>query len=87
MTIENKLLAILRCPITKQKLSVLNADKLEKLNMLIKDGKVECIDNSKLINPLSEALITENGNTIYQIIDSIPVMLEEKSIDNSHTII
>lgn len=81
MSVDRKLLEILVCPITKQRVSMLSAVKLETLNKLIEAGEVANHGGEKLEKPLQEALITDNGNTIYPVESSIPVMLEDRSID------
>ena len=80
MTIDRKLLEILVCPITKQPVSMLNQTQLDKINQLIEQGELHTLDGAKLASPLKQALVTQNGNTIYQIDDNIPVMLEDQSI-------
>ncbi len=80
MTIDRKLLEILVCPITKQPVFPLAPTRLDKVNQLIKQGKLHTLDGHPLDTPLKQALITKNGNTLYQIDGDIPVMLEEQSI-------
>lgn len=81
---DQKLLAILRCPVSKQKLSLLDSSTLQALQERIKLGEIVSVDKEVVVTLPQAALITENRNTIYLVLDSIPVMLEEKSIDNSH---
>ena len=80
MTVNRKLLEILVCPITKQPVSILSGIKLDALNEKISAGDVDNHSGTRIAEPLVEALITENGNTIYPVVDSIPVMLEGESI-------
>jgi len=80
MSISPKLLEILVCPITKQSVSVISAVKLEKLNSHISAGNVTNHQGDALTAPLLMALETENGQLIYPVVDSIPVMLEGESI-------
>ena len=80
MTLERKLLDILVCPITKQSVNMLDADRLETLNQLIEKGDIQSHDGSKVEHPLGQALITQNGSTIYPIEQQIPIMLEDRSI-------
>ncbi len=80
MTIDRKLLAILVCPVTKQPLLALSQARLERLNQLIERRKLHTLDGGAIECPLQQALITQNGATIYRVEDNIPVMLEEQSI-------
>lgn len=80
MPIDRKLLEILVCPITKQPVNILSAVKLAYLNQRIEAGEVVNHGGTKLESPLPEALITNNGETVYPIDEGIPVMLEDESI-------
>ncbi len=80
MPVDAKLLEILRCPVTKQHLHPLSAEELGRLNERIGAGGVVHVDGSPVDQPLDEALVTENGNTVYKVEDDIPIMLEELSI-------
>lgn len=80
MAIDRKLLEILVCPITKQPLFVLKPARLDMLNQLIEQRKLHAVDGSVIEQPLQQALITQNGTTIYRVDGDVPVMLEEQSI-------
>ncbi len=80
MPVDPKLLEILRCPITKQPVTPLSKEKLASLNKAIHMQEVNYQDGSKVDSPVEEALITQNGRTIYRVDENIPVMLEDQSI-------
>lgn len=80
MSIDGKLLEILCCPVSKVPLIRLPASRLDKLNRAIKDGKVQAVDGVPITESLNEALMTEDSKVIYPVIDSIPILLEEKGI-------
>lgn len=80
MPVDKKLLQILRCPVTKQSLSVLDERRLDRLNDRIRAGEVQYLDGSAVTDLVPEALITENQRTIYRVDDDIPIMLEDRSI-------
>lgn len=80
MTIDRKLLEILVCPITKQPVSLLGQARLDKVNQLIAQGKLQTLDGTKLDKPMKQALSTQNGGTLYQVDGDVPVMLEAQSI-------
>ncbi len=80
MPINQQLLEILCCPSTKIPVTILEKDALEALNKKITKGSVIYHDGSVVDSPLAEALITKNNELIYVIEDSIPIMIEEKSI-------
>lgn len=80
MSIDPKLLHILRCPVSKQKLTAVSDDELAILNQRIGEKTLQHIDGSTVDEPLVAALVTENRHTIYKIVNGIPVMLEQESI-------
>ena len=81
MSINPQLLEILVCPVTKLPVSMLDSNRLEKLNRLIRDKKVANMGGEQISEEYEEALITNNNNTIYQIKNGIPIMLEDQAID------
>lgn len=80
MPISKDLLEILCCPKTKVPVEMLDAERLAKLNRQVEAGGVKYADDSVVEKPLQEALITEDGQTIYRIDDDIPVMLVEQAV-------
>ncbi len=80
MSIDKHLLEILVCPVTKTPVKMLAKDKLAILNREVDKGEVTYVDGSPVEGPLEEALITEDGRTLYRVSDGIPVMLEEQGI-------
>jgi uncharacterized protein YbaR (Trm112 family) len=77
---DKRLLQILRCPVTYKGLSVLKKDKLEKVNAAIAAGKLETHEGVKLVEPLAEALVTDDGKRVYPVDEGIPVLLEGEAI-------
>ncbi|MCK5125626.1 MAG: Trm112 family protein [candidate division Zixibacteria bacterium] len=69
------MLKILCCPVSKRPVKILDKSMLGKLNELIEQGKIKDNDDQILETPLTDALITDDGETIYRIDDDIPVML------------
>ena len=80
MPIHRELLDIMVCPITKLPVRLLTPERLQLLNKLISEGRVESADGQKVTSPLSEALITSNNGMIYRVEQSIPIMLEDQAI-------
>ena len=80
MPIDQKLLDILCCPVTKQPVFPLTETDLALVNDAIATGKISHADESSVETPLTEGLITRNRQHIYRIDDGIPVMLEDESI-------
>ena len=80
MSVDKHLLEILVCPATKTPVQLLAKDKLAILNRKVGEGEICYVDGSPVEEPLEEALITEDGRTLYRVSDGIPVMLEEQGI-------
>jgi len=80
MPVNGKLLEILCCPVSKTPLTVLGRQKLDTLNANIASGDALYVDGEKIMEPLQEGLITEDGKVIYPVQDDIPILLEEKGI-------
>ena len=77
---DKRLLTILRCPISHKGLSVLKKDELARINAAIATGELVNHEGAAVANPLTEALITDDGKRIYPVDDGIPVLLEDESI-------
>lgn len=74
------LLAILRCPETRQPLVVADADALAFANARIAAGGVRDADGEPVSEPLTEALATVDGRRIYPVREGIPILLVEEVI-------
>ena len=77
---DKKLLDILCCPVTKQPIKLLSNEKLEHLNDKINAGDVVFVDDTKVLNGFTEALITLDEATIYPVEEGIPLMTQERGI-------
>lgn len=80
MPVDGKLLEILCCPVSKTPLTRLPPSKLKILNRAIQAGDVQYVRGEAVEEALREALITEDSRVIYPVVDSIPILLEEKGI-------
>jgi uncharacterized protein YbaR (Trm112 family) len=78
---DKRMLSFLRCPVTHKGLSQARSDTLRTINAAIDAGKLSSHDGRVLAEPLSEALITDDGKVVYPVADGIPVLLEDESID------
>jgi uncharacterized protein YbaR (Trm112 family) len=80
MSVDKHLLEILVCPVTKTPVKMLSKDELAILNREVENGTISYVDGNPVEGPIDEALITEDGRTLYRVTDGIPVMLEEQGI-------
>jgi uncharacterized protein YbaR (Trm112 family) len=80
MTMDNRLLAILCCPVTHKGLSLARPDLLKKVNAAVGAGRVVNREGTPLDAALKEALVTDDGKLLYPVRDGIPVLLEAEAI-------
>ncbi|NIA26854.1 MAG: hypothetical protein GWP02_02280 [Desulfobulbaceae bacterium] len=78
---DKRLLSILRCPVTQKGLSLARSAMLKDVNAAIDSGKLSNHDGQVLAEPMSEALVTDDGKVLYPISNGIPVLLEGESVD------
>jgi uncharacterized protein YbaR (Trm112 family) len=78
--IDPKLVAILRCPVSREALSILPKDRLRQLNAAIEAGELKHADGRKVEVPLEEGLETADGARVYPVRDGIPIMLADEAI-------
>lgn len=80
MGMNEKLLDIACCPVSRQPLRKADKSLLEKLNIDIVNGDVENHRGETLQQPLSGALITRDGARLYPVKDGLVALLEAESI-------
>ena len=80
MALENKLLEILACPVSKAALLPLGQTVLDQLNAAIAAGSLQYVDGSTVLEPLEQALVTEDNHVVYRVVDGIPQLLPERGI-------
>ena len=77
---DKKLLAILCCPVTHKGLSLARNDLLGSINRAIEARELINRDGRVLEASLAEALVTDDGKTMYPVDAGIPVLLEGESV-------
>ena len=78
---DKRLLSILRCPVTHKGLSLARSALLKDVNAAINSGKLLNQDGQTLAEPMSEALVTDDGKVLYPISNGIPVLLGGESVN------
>jgi uncharacterized protein len=78
--IDQKLLDILCCPVSKTPLVAMSKAQLTALNDAIEKNILETIDGRAVRERLNAGLITTDGKVLYKIQDGIPVLLPEEGI-------
>ncbi len=80
MKIDKKLLAIVCCPETKQKVRIAENSLIEQLNRSIEKREIYNRINQPVEKTLDGGLIREDGKYLYPIIDEIPILLIDEAI-------
>ncbi|MEE8249068.1 MAG: Trm112 family protein [Gammaproteobacteria bacterium] len=83
MSFDKNLLDIICCPVTRLPMSAMSTATLAKLNGLIQEQKIRDRDDTVVTEELQEALVTDDGQIAYPVVDGIPVLLEERGISLS----
>ncbi len=79
-TIPADLLAILCCPETKQEVSLLAPDVVDRLNQRIAKGDLNTKGGQSVKEKIDGGLLRKDGTIVYPIRDQIPIMLIEEGI-------
>lgn len=78
--IDPQLLELLRCPETRQTLSLAEVELVERLNQLIAAGTLTNQAGETVDEPIDGALVREDGAVAYVIRDTIADMLIDHAI-------
>ncbi len=80
MPIDQRLLDILCCPVSKVPVVPLSRTQLAELNRRIAAGNVQTVAGVSVSAPVAEGLVTTDGKVIYRVEDGVPVMLPDEGI-------
>lgn len=77
---DYKLLDILCCPETREKLKIADEALLSRLNQAVAAGSLKNAAGEKISETLTEALVNEEGSRAYIVREGIPVLLTDEAI-------
>ena len=78
--INQKLLEIIVCPVSRQPLHVADRQLIDRLNQAISAGLVKDRAGRPATAPIQEGLLRQDGQVLYPIRDDIPVLLADEGI-------
>lgn len=77
---DQRLLDILCCPVSKRPLRRITREQLRYLNDAIAAGGVLKVTGETQAAALDDALVREDGQVVYPVDDGIPVLLADEAI-------
>lgn len=78
--VDQELLDLLVCPESKQPVRPADAALLARLNEAIGRGSVTNRGGDAVAQPLTDALVRDDGALVYPVRDDIPIMLIDEAI-------
>ncbi len=78
--IDSELLEILCCPETKQPVTLVEGETIDRINEKIEAGEVKNRGGQPVTEKIEAGLLREDHKFLYPIRDDIPIMLEEEAI-------
>ena len=78
--IDSELLEILCCPETKQPVTLIEGEAIDRINEKIAAGGVKNRGGSAVEEKIDAGLLREDKKYLYPIRDDIPIMLEDEAI-------
>ncbi len=78
--VDAELLEILACPEDKTPVRLAEQSELDALNQRIRAGGVTNRGGAAVSEEITEGLIREDGEYLYQVRDDIPIMLIDEAV-------
>ena len=78
--INESLLKIVVCPLSRQPLRVAERSFVDRLNQAIAAGQVKDRAGRPIASPVEEGLLRQDGLLLYPVRDGIPVLLADEAI-------
>lgn len=78
--IDEQLLEILCCPESKQPVSLVEGEMIDRINAKIEAGELKNRGGEPISEKIDAGLIREDKKFLYPVKDSIPIMLIDEAI-------
>lgn len=83
--IDEKLLELVQCPISRQKLQIADPQTIKELNEKIAQKSLRDSTDQLVESPLDQGLITMDGARLYPVRGGIPTLVADAAIELSGT--
>ena len=83
--LDEKLLSLIQCPISKQTLRLSPPETIAELNERIVQGLVRDASDQLVESKLDQGLITEDGGRLYPVRGGIPTLIADSAIEIKQT--
>lgn len=77
---KDELLALLRCPETRQPLSVADTALITRLNAQVAAGVVRNTAGQGIVAQIEAGLVRADGRALYPVRNGVPVLLVDEAI-------
>jgi uncharacterized protein YbaR (Trm112 family) len=78
--VQKDLIDILCCPETKQEITLIEGEVIDRINKKIKEGTLKNRGGETLKEPIDSGLLREDRKFLYPIREEIPIMLIDEAI-------
>ena len=78
--IDSELLQMLRCPVTKSRLTSATSSDIENLNRRIQDGEIANRAGERVAAPLENGFINEDRSLIFPVRGEIIILTADQAI-------
>lgn len=78
--IDEKLLLLIQCPLSGQKLRLLPPDSVARINAAIAAGQVRDQSDQRVEESLDQALANESNEYLYPVRGGIPTLVHDQAI-------
>jgi uncharacterized protein len=81
MSFDTALLDIVCCPVTRLPLQLMPSNRVERLNAMIDERRINNRDGAVVDGGAEQWLMTRDGKLAYPVRDGIPVLIDDQGVE------